>query len=141
MFVVSRGCSPPSGRLFFLLPKKGKKKHRTVLHIYSSRKHTTETFFLQPRCRLRQRIFFSSRMIFSPRLLLLLFVCFVFGRSFLAHFVPPPYLGILLPLLPSPPPHNPDPSPHSTWGLNREGERASPHSLTLTRARLAATQS
>lgn len=50
---IEQRLLPPLRDDFFLLPKKGKKKHRTVLHIYSLRKHTAETFYSSPDADLR----------------------------------------------------------------------------------------
>lgn len=126
-----RRLLPPLRDDFSLLPKKGKKKHRMVLHIYSLQKHTTETFSSNPDVDLRG--FFPSLSGW--------FSFFFFSRlSFLAHFLPPPHLGILLPSSPLPRHTTPTHHPHSTWGLNRGGERARPRTHTHTHTRAHASR-
>lgn len=120
---MSRGRFPPLRDDFFLLPKKGKKKHRTVLHIYSLRKHRTETFSSCPDVELEGFFFFLPlRMIF-----LIFFSSCLFSPTFYRR----PIWGSSSHLNPPAPKHH----PHSTWGLNGEGNARVPAlTLTLTRA-------
>lgn len=101
-FLINRGSTPLQYD-FFLLPQRGNKEHRTVLHIYSLRKHITETFSSSSDVDLRRGIFppppddFVS--FFFSILLFRLFVVFSRPLSTAAPFGDPPPVLIL------PPPH------------------------------------
>lgn len=124
-FLNSRGRSPWLQEDFFLLPKKGKMNHCTVLHIYS---------LGNP----QQKLFPPAQMYisdggFSPLpphdfclfnyCILVIFSCRLSTATPLGD--PPPVLS----------PPSPTHRPHSTGGLNREGSARVPAlTLTLTRA-------
>lgn len=142
-----RLLTPSSGRLFFFFFQRKEKRSTARFCIFILRENTQQklfscspdvdsdrgSFFFPPS---PDDLFFLSSFVFLFCFGLVWFgFFFFFWLSFLAHFVPPPYLGILLPSSRLPPPHNPDPSPSLHLGAKQgRGARASPHSLTLTRA-------